>query len=78
MVLSLIVIVCLSAISTIGANANSKFRQIASSIHWRATVFCTKGYAQGMGQLCRASDVYAVSASNASTRWDRTSRPWGS
>jgi pilus assembly protein Flp/PilA len=31
--LSLIVIVCLSAISTIGANANSKFHQIASSIH---------------------------------------------
>ena len=30
--LSLIVIVCLSAISTIGANANSKFRQIASSL----------------------------------------------
>ena len=31
--LSLIVIVCLSAISTIGTNANSKFRQIASSLH---------------------------------------------
>ena len=31
--LSLIVIVCLSAISTIGTNVNSKFHQIASSIH---------------------------------------------
>ncbi len=31
--LSLIVIVCLSAISTIGTTANSKFHQIASSIH---------------------------------------------
>ncbi|MGO8688460.1 MAG: Flp family type IVb pilin [Thermoguttaceae bacterium] len=31
--LSLIVIVCLSAISTIGVNANSKFQQIASSLH---------------------------------------------
>ena len=30
--LSLIVIVCLSAISTIGVNANSKFQQIASSL----------------------------------------------
>lgn len=30
--LSLIVIVCLSAISTIGANASSKFRQITSSL----------------------------------------------
>ena len=30
--LSLIVIVCLSAISTIGTNANSKFQQIASSL----------------------------------------------
>lgn len=30
--LSLIVVVCLSAISTIGANANSKFQQIASSL----------------------------------------------
>ena len=31
--LSLIVIVCLSAISTIGVNANSVFQQIASSLH---------------------------------------------
>ncbi len=31
--LSLIVVVCISAISTIGTNANSKFHQIASSIH---------------------------------------------
>ena len=30
--LSLIVVVCLSAISAIGANANSKFQQIASSL----------------------------------------------
>ena len=30
--LSLIVIVCLSAISTIGTNANSKFSQVASSL----------------------------------------------
>ena len=31
--LSLIVIVCLSAICTIGVNANSMFQQIASSLH---------------------------------------------
>jgi pilus assembly protein Flp/PilA len=31
--LSLIVIVCLSAISTIGVNANSVFWKIASSVH---------------------------------------------
>ncbi len=30
--LSLIVVVCLSAISTIGVNANSKFQEIASSL----------------------------------------------
>ena len=30
--LSLIVVVCLSAISTIGTNANSKFQRIASSL----------------------------------------------
>ena len=30
--LSLIVLVCLSAISTIGVNANSAFRKIASSL----------------------------------------------
>ena len=30
--LSLIVVVCLSAISTIGTNTNSKFHQIASSL----------------------------------------------
>ena len=31
--LSLIVVVCLTAITTIGANANSVFKKIASSIH---------------------------------------------
>ena len=31
--LSLIVVVCLSAIGTIGANANSMFWKIASSVH---------------------------------------------
>ena len=31
--LSLIVVVCLSAISTIGTNVNTKFRQLASSLH---------------------------------------------
>ena len=30
--LSLIVIVCLSAISTVGSNANSKFQRVASSL----------------------------------------------
>ena len=30
--LSLIVVVCLSAISTIGTNANSKFQRVASSL----------------------------------------------
>ena len=31
--LTLIVIVCLTAISTIGTNANSAFSKVASSIH---------------------------------------------
>ena len=31
--LSLIIIVCLSAISTIGVHANSEFQKIASSLH---------------------------------------------
>jgi pilus assembly protein Flp/PilA len=31
--LSLIVIVCLTAISSIGTNANSVFKRIASSLH---------------------------------------------
>ena len=31
--LTLIVIVCLAAISTIGTNANSAFSKVASSIH---------------------------------------------
>jgi pilus assembly protein Flp/PilA len=31
--LSLIVIVCLAAISTIGTNANQVFQKIASSVH---------------------------------------------
>jgi pilus assembly protein Flp/PilA len=31
--LSLIVLVCLSAISTIGVHANSEFQKVASSLH---------------------------------------------